>query len=152
MNCQIRSHIQLLGLYLFPQRTVSLDHSPSHPVEVLHCLSLLLPPHPLHQAWQGSASPGRNLPQSSQELPSPSLGVYKSLNIVSSHSKMDTCQISARKNTSYIISSFLSGFRAWSSRSWHGRGKGCFKGFQNLMISDSTMSFIEFVELFKSFR
>lgn len=41
---------------------------------------------------------------------------------------------------------------AWSSRSWHGRGKGCFKGFQNLMISDSTMSFIEFVELFKSFR
>uniref|UniRef100_A0A673B1X4 Phosphoinositide phospholipase C n=1 Tax=Sphaeramia orbicularis TaxID=375764 RepID=A0A673B1X4_9TELE len=43
------------------------------------------------------------------------------------------------------------GFRAWSSRSWHGRGKGCFKGFQNLMISDSTMSFIEFVELFKSF-
>uniref|UniRef100_A0A674A284 Phosphoinositide phospholipase C n=1 Tax=Salmo trutta TaxID=8032 RepID=A0A674A284_SALTR len=40
---------------------------------------------------------------------------------------------------------------AWSSRSWHGRGKGCFKGFQNLMISGSTMSFIEFVELFKSF-
>uniref|UniRef100_A0A8C9X4P7 Phosphoinositide phospholipase C n=1 Tax=Sander lucioperca TaxID=283035 RepID=A0A8C9X4P7_SANLU len=40
---------------------------------------------------------------------------------------------------------------AWSSRSWHGRGKGCFKGFQNLMISDSSMSFIEFVELFKSF-
>uniref|UniRef100_A0A8C5GAX5 Phosphoinositide phospholipase C n=1 Tax=Gouania willdenowi TaxID=441366 RepID=A0A8C5GAX5_GOUWI len=39
----------------------------------------------------------------------------------------------------------------WSSRSWHGRGKACFKGFQNLMISDSTMSFIEFVELFKSF-
>ncbi|XP_026877695.2 1-phosphatidylinositol 4,5-bisphosphate phosphodiesterase epsilon-1 isoform X4 [Electrophorus electricus] len=38
--------------------------------------------------------------------------------------------------------------RSWSSRSWHGRGKGC---FQNLMISDSTMSFIEFVELFKSF-
>uniref|UniRef100_A0A671WLK3 Phosphoinositide phospholipase C n=1 Tax=Sparus aurata TaxID=8175 RepID=A0A671WLK3_SPAAU len=41
--------------------------------------------------------------------------------------------------------------KAWSSRSWHGRAKGCFKGFQNLMISDSTMSFIEFVELFKSF-
>uniref|UniRef100_A0A8C5CJ15 Phosphoinositide phospholipase C n=1 Tax=Gadus morhua TaxID=8049 RepID=A0A8C5CJ15_GADMO len=40
---------------------------------------------------------------------------------------------------------------AWSSRSWHGRCKGCFKGFQNLMISDSSMSFIEFVELFKSF-
>lgn len=42
--------------------------------------------------------------------------------------------------------------RAWSSRSWHGRGKGCFRGFQNLMISDSIMSFVEFVELFKSFR
>ncbi|XP_034564652.1 1-phosphatidylinositol 4,5-bisphosphate phosphodiesterase epsilon-1 isoform X2 [Notolabrus celidotus] len=40
---------------------------------------------------------------------------------------------------------------SWNSRSWHGRGKGCFKSFQNLMISDSTMSFIEFVELFKSF-
>uniref|UniRef100_A0A4W5QNE3 Phosphoinositide phospholipase C n=1 Tax=Hucho hucho TaxID=62062 RepID=A0A4W5QNE3_9TELE len=40
---------------------------------------------------------------------------------------------------------------AWSSRSWHGLGKGYFKGFQNLMSSDSTMSFIEFVELFKSF-
>ncbi|KAK0154529.1 1-phosphatidylinositol 4,5-bisphosphate phosphodiesterase epsilon-1 [Merluccius polli] len=40
---------------------------------------------------------------------------------------------------------------AWSSRSWHGRYKGCVKDFQNLMISDSSMSFIEFVELFKSF-
>ncbi|XP_067226219.1 1-phosphatidylinositol 4,5-bisphosphate phosphodiesterase epsilon-1 isoform X6 [Chanodichthys erythropterus] len=40
---------------------------------------------------------------------------------------------------------------AWSSRSWHGRGKGCFRGFQELMISDSIMSFVEFVELFKSF-
>uniref|UniRef100_H2TGF4 Phosphoinositide phospholipase C n=1 Tax=Takifugu rubripes TaxID=31033 RepID=H2TGF4_TAKRU len=46
---------------------------------------------------------------------------------------------------------FILDFRAWSSRSWHGRGKGCFRGFQNLMISDSTMSFVEFVELFKSF-
>uniref|UniRef100_A0A8C4HFA5 Phosphoinositide phospholipase C n=1 Tax=Dicentrarchus labrax TaxID=13489 RepID=A0A8C4HFA5_DICLA len=50
-----------------------------------------------------------------------------------------------------IFSLFFVGCRAWSSRSWHGRGKGCLKGFQNLMISDSTMSFIEFVELFKSF-
>ncbi|CAB1338063.1 unnamed protein product, partial [Coregonus sp. 'balchen'] len=39
----------------------------------------------------------------------------------------------------------------WSSKSWHGLGKSYFKGFQNLMSSDSTMSFIEFVELFKSF-
>uniref|UniRef100_A0A8C4RUG4 Phosphoinositide phospholipase C n=1 Tax=Erpetoichthys calabaricus TaxID=27687 RepID=A0A8C4RUG4_ERPCA len=37
-----------------------------------------------------------------------------------------------------------------SHRSWHGRSKGL-KGFQNLMISDSNMSFTEFVELFKSF-
>uniref|UniRef100_A0AAQ6A2X5 Phosphoinositide phospholipase C n=1 Tax=Amphiprion ocellaris TaxID=80972 RepID=A0AAQ6A2X5_AMPOC len=50
-----------------------------------------------------------------------------------------------------IFSLFFLCCSAWSSRSWHGRGKGCFKGFQNLMISDSTMSFIEFVELFKSF-
>uniref|UniRef100_A0A3Q3BAX8 Phosphoinositide phospholipase C n=1 Tax=Kryptolebias marmoratus TaxID=37003 RepID=A0A3Q3BAX8_KRYMA len=49
------------------------------------------------------------------------------------------------------VFSVLANRRAWSSRSWHGRGKGCFRGFQNLMISDSTMSFIEFVELFKSF-
>ncbi|XP_051968281.1 1-phosphatidylinositol 4,5-bisphosphate phosphodiesterase epsilon-1-like isoform X2 [Xyrauchen texanus] len=40
---------------------------------------------------------------------------------------------------------------AWSSRSWHGRGKGLFRGFQDLMVSDSIMSFVEFVELFKSF-
>ncbi|XP_020315887.2 1-phosphatidylinositol 4,5-bisphosphate phosphodiesterase epsilon-1 [Oncorhynchus kisutch] len=40
---------------------------------------------------------------------------------------------------------------AWSSKSWHGLGKGYFKGFQDLMSSDSTMSFLEFVELFKSF-
>ncbi|XP_062383111.1 1-phosphatidylinositol 4,5-bisphosphate phosphodiesterase epsilon-1 isoform X3 [Sardina pilchardus] len=39
----------------------------------------------------------------------------------------------------------------WASRSWHGRGKDCFKGFQNIMSSDTTMSFVEFVELFKSF-
>ncbi|XP_041117060.1 1-phosphatidylinositol 4,5-bisphosphate phosphodiesterase epsilon-1-like isoform X3 [Polyodon spathula] len=39
----------------------------------------------------------------------------------------------------------------WSSRSWHGQGKGSLKGFQNLMVSDSNMSFTEFVELFKSF-
>lgn len=41
---------------------------------------------------------------------------------------------------------------AWSSSSWHGRIKGGMKGFQSFMISDSNMSFIEFVELFKSFR
>lgn len=41
---------------------------------------------------------------------------------------------------------------AWSSSSWHGRIKGGMKGFQSFMVSDSNMSFIEFVELFKSFR
>nr|XP_033798219.1 1-phosphatidylinositol 4,5-bisphosphate phosphodiesterase epsilon-1 isoform X2 [Geotrypetes seraphini] len=39
----------------------------------------------------------------------------------------------------------------WSSSSWHGRVKGGMKGFQAFMISDSSMTFIEFVELFKSF-
>uniref|UniRef100_A0A8B9KGT5 Phosphoinositide phospholipase C n=1 Tax=Astyanax mexicanus TaxID=7994 RepID=A0A8B9KGT5_ASTMX len=51
----------------------------------------------------------------------------------------------------FALSVSVSVFRAWSSRSWHGRGKDCFRGFQNLMLSDSIMSFIEFVELFKSF-
>lgn len=41
---------------------------------------------------------------------------------------------------------------AWSSSSWHGRIKGGMKGFQSFMVSDSSMSFVEFVELFKSFR
>lgn len=41
---------------------------------------------------------------------------------------------------------------AWSSSSWHGRIKGGMKGFQSFMVSDSNMSFVEFVELFKSFR
>uniref|UniRef100_A0A673N934 Phosphoinositide phospholipase C n=1 Tax=Sinocyclocheilus rhinocerous TaxID=307959 RepID=A0A673N934_9TELE len=51
-----------------------------------------------------------------------------------------------------LLFSVFDGFSmAWSSRSWHGRGKGCFRGFQDLMISDSIMSFVEFVELFKSF-
>ncbi|KAJ8248637.1 hypothetical protein GJAV_G00244150 [Gymnothorax javanicus] len=31
------------------------------------------------------------------------------------------------------------------------RGKGCLKSFQNLMVSDTPMTFTEFVELFKSF-
>ncbi|XP_067343734.1 1-phosphatidylinositol 4,5-bisphosphate phosphodiesterase epsilon-1 isoform X4 [Channa argus] len=68
----------------------------------------------------------------------------------SSSSMAGSCQ--SRPQSSPILSGTAkSQLGAWSSRSWHGRGKGCFKGFQNLMISDSTMSFIEFVELFKSF-
>uniref|UniRef100_A0A3Q4BGW2 Phosphoinositide phospholipase C n=1 Tax=Mola mola TaxID=94237 RepID=A0A3Q4BGW2_MOLML len=64
--------------------------------------------------------------------------IYRTVQIIVSH-------------TAEMFHLFFVGCRAWSSRSWHGRGKGCFKGFQNLMISDSTMSFVEFVELFKSF-
>lgn len=57
-----------------------------------------------------------------------------------------------RPHSSPILSANLKSHTgAWSSRSWHGRGKGCFRGFQDLMISDSIMSFVEFVELFKSF-
>uniref|UniRef100_A0A8D3BAA9 Phosphoinositide phospholipase C n=1 Tax=Scophthalmus maximus TaxID=52904 RepID=A0A8D3BAA9_SCOMX len=60
-------------------------------------------------------------------------------------------EMGSRKTRSCKEGLYRNGPEAWSSRSWHGRGKGCFRGFQNLMISDSTMSFIEFVELFKSF-
>ncbi|XP_061564651.1 1-phosphatidylinositol 4,5-bisphosphate phosphodiesterase epsilon-1 isoform X3 [Cololabis saira] len=70
----------------------------------------------------------------------------------SSSSSSMTGSTHCRPQSSPVISgSSKSQPGAWSSRSWHGRGKGCFKGFQNLMISDSTMSFVEFVELFKSF-
>ncbi|KAJ8361500.1 hypothetical protein SKAU_G00180250 [Synaphobranchus kaupii] len=37
------------------------------------------------------------------------------------------------------------------SRACYNRGKGCLKSFQNLMISDTPMTFAEFVELFRSF-
>uniref|UniRef100_A0A3B3RTX7 Phosphoinositide phospholipase C n=1 Tax=Paramormyrops kingsleyae TaxID=1676925 RepID=A0A3B3RTX7_9TELE len=41
--------------------------------------------------------------------------------------------------------------RGWTSQSWHGRGRAPLKGFQSLTLSDSVMTFTEFVELFKSF-
>ncbi|XP_068439869.1 1-phosphatidylinositol 4,5-bisphosphate phosphodiesterase epsilon-1 isoform X2 [Clinocottus analis] len=74
----------------------------------------------------------------------------------SSSSSSSSSSMAGSNNSRPQSSPILSGTAksqpgTWSSRSWHGRGKGCFKGFQNLMISDSTMSFIEFVELFKSF-
>ncbi|XP_062988959.1 1-phosphatidylinositol 4,5-bisphosphate phosphodiesterase epsilon-1 isoform X2 [Elgaria multicarinata webbii] len=50
-----------------------------------------------------------------------------------------------------MSSSIKSQSSTWSSSSWHGRVKGGLKGFQTCMVSDSTMSFVEFVELFKSF-
>ncbi|XP_041830274.1 1-phosphatidylinositol 4,5-bisphosphate phosphodiesterase epsilon-1 [Melanotaenia boesemani] len=86
-----------------------------------------------------------------------SLSSCKSPGLLASSSSSSSSSSMAGSNHSRPQSSpILSGTSkaqpgAWSSRSWHGRGKGCFKGFQNLMISDSTMTFIEFVELFKSF-
>ncbi|XP_029953283.1 1-phosphatidylinositol 4,5-bisphosphate phosphodiesterase epsilon-1 isoform X2 [Salarias fasciatus] len=86
-----------------------------------------------------------------------SLSSNKNSGLLASSSSSSSSSSMAGSNHSRPQSSpVLSGIAksqpgAWSSRSWHGRGKGCFKGFQNLMISDSTMSFIEFVELFKSF-
>ncbi|XP_028422909.1 1-phosphatidylinositol 4,5-bisphosphate phosphodiesterase epsilon-1 isoform X3 [Perca flavescens] len=86
-----------------------------------------------------------------------SLSSSKSPGLLASSSSSSSSSSMAGSNHSRPQSSpILSGTAksqpgAWSSRSWHGRGKGCFKGFQNLMISDSSMSFIEFVELFKSF-
>ncbi|KAM9336797.1 1-phosphatidylinositol 4,5-bisphosphate phosphodiesterase epsilon-1 [Symphorus nematophorus] len=86
-----------------------------------------------------------------------SLSSSKSPGLLASSSSSSSSSSMAGSNQSRPQSSpILSGTAksqpgAWSSRSWHGRGKGCFKSFQNLMSSDSTMSFIEFVELFKSF-
>ncbi|KAJ8284855.1 hypothetical protein COCON_G00037050 [Conger conger] len=70
----------------------------------------------------------------------------------SSSSSMCSTSTPARPLSSPVLpSSSKPQTGAWSSRSWHGRGKGCLRGFQNFMISDSIMSFTEFVELFKSF-
>uniref|UniRef100_A0A8C3G827 Phosphoinositide phospholipase C n=1 Tax=Cyclopterus lumpus TaxID=8103 RepID=A0A8C3G827_CYCLU len=85
-----------------------------------------------------------------------SLSSSKNLLASSSSSSSSSSSMAGSNNSRPQSSPILSGTAksqpgTWSSRSWHGRGKGCFKGFQNLMISDSTMSFIEFVELFKSF-
>ncbi|XP_061665824.1 1-phosphatidylinositol 4,5-bisphosphate phosphodiesterase epsilon-1 isoform X2 [Syngnathoides biaculeatus] len=83
---------------------------------------------------------------------SPGLLASSSSSFSSSSSSSMASSNQSRPQSSPILSGTTkSQSGAWSSRSWHGRGKGCFKGFQNLMISDSTMSFVEFVELFKSF-
>ncbi|KAM3592601.1 uncharacterized protein V6R79_021845 [Siganus canaliculatus] len=78
-------------------------------------------------------------------------GLLTSSSSSSSSSSMSGSNQSRPQSSPILSGTAKSQPGAWSSRSWHGRGKGCFKGFQNLMISDSTMSFIEFVELFKSF-
>ncbi|XP_069011677.1 1-phosphatidylinositol 4,5-bisphosphate phosphodiesterase epsilon-1 [Embiotoca jacksoni] len=80
-----------------------------------------------------------------------SSGLLASSSSSSSSSSMAGSSQSRPQSSPVLSGTAKSQPGAWSSRSWHGRGKGCFKGFQNLMISDSTMSFIEFVELFKSF-
>ncbi|XP_057681356.1 1-phosphatidylinositol 4,5-bisphosphate phosphodiesterase epsilon-1 isoform X1 [Corythoichthys intestinalis] len=78
-------------------------------------------------------------------------GLLASSSSSSSSSSMASSNQSRQQSSPVLSGTTKTLQGAWSSRSWHGRGKGCFKGFQNLMISDSTMSFIEFVELFKSF-
>ncbi|XP_069373582.1 1-phosphatidylinositol 4,5-bisphosphate phosphodiesterase epsilon-1 isoform X1 [Paralichthys olivaceus] len=78
-------------------------------------------------------------------------GLLASSSSSSSSSSMAGSNMSRPQSSPILSGTGKSQPGTWSSRSWHGRGKGCFRGFQNLMISDSTMSFIEFVELFKSF-
>ncbi|XP_047233215.1 1-phosphatidylinositol 4,5-bisphosphate phosphodiesterase epsilon-1 isoform X3 [Girardinichthys multiradiatus] len=78
-------------------------------------------------------------------------GLLNSSSSSSSSSSMAGSNHSRPQSSPILSGTSKSQPGAWSSRSWHGRGKGCFRGFQNLMISDSTMGFIEFVELFKSF-
>ncbi|KAG7492782.1 hypothetical protein MATL_G00017850 [Megalops atlanticus] len=82
-----------------------------------------------------------------------SLSASKSQSPSASSSSSSMCSSTpARPLSSPVLSSSAkTPTGAWNSRSWHGRGKGCLRGFQNFMMSDSTMSFTEFVELFKSF-
>ncbi|XP_066521080.1 1-phosphatidylinositol 4,5-bisphosphate phosphodiesterase epsilon-1 isoform X2 [Hoplias malabaricus] len=100
-----------------------------------------------------------SLSLSSTQSPGPS-SIYASASSssVSSSFSSSSCS-SATSNTTptrphsspILASNFKNQTGTWSSRSWHGRGKGCFQGFQNLTLSDSVLSFIEFVELFKAF-
>ncbi|XP_038816637.1 1-phosphatidylinositol 4,5-bisphosphate phosphodiesterase epsilon-1-like [Salvelinus namaycush] len=66
-----------------------------------------------------------------------------------------TSRSMAISTSSSSISSSASNHKAQtgnrSSQTLSSRGKGQSKSFQNLMVSDGTMSFTEFVELFKSF-
>ncbi|XP_075314190.1 1-phosphatidylinositol 4,5-bisphosphate phosphodiesterase epsilon-1 isoform X2 [Odontesthes bonariensis] len=95
--------------------------------------------------------PDDNFPGPFSLSSSKSPGLLPSSSSSSSSSSMTGSNHSRPQSSPIISGTSKSQPGAWSSRSWHGRGKACFKGFQNLMISDSTMSFIEFVELFKSF-
>ncbi|XP_042079241.1 1-phosphatidylinositol 4,5-bisphosphate phosphodiesterase epsilon-1 isoform X2 [Haplochromis burtoni] len=95
--------------------------------------------------------PEDSIPGSLSLTSSKSPGLLSSSSSSSSSSSMAGSNQTRPQSSPILSGNAKSQPGAWSSRSWHGRGKGCFKGFQNLMISDSTMSFIEFVELFKSF-
>ncbi|XP_062330933.1 1-phosphatidylinositol 4,5-bisphosphate phosphodiesterase epsilon-1 [Osmerus eperlanus] len=90
-------------------------------------------------------------PLSTSKTPTSLTSSASSSSSSSSSSSMGSTSASRPHSSPILSGSSKAQPGAWSSKSWHGRGKGCFKGFQNLMISDSTMSFIEFVELFKSF-
>ncbi|XP_031435387.1 1-phosphatidylinositol 4,5-bisphosphate phosphodiesterase epsilon-1-like isoform X3 [Clupea harengus] len=79
-------------------------------------------------------------------LPGPfSLSVSKALPLSASSSSTS----SASSSNNSLSASTNTG--NWSGRMLAGRGKSSLKSFENLMGSDSTMSFSEFVELFKSF-
>ncbi|KAI1894359.1 hypothetical protein AGOR_G00115000 [Albula goreensis] len=69
----------------------------------------------------------------------------------SSSSSPPTSSGPAQPHSSPILSSSPTKGQAASSRVFYNRDKGCLKSFQNLMVSDTPMSFTEFVELFKSF-
>ncbi|XP_072523775.1 1-phosphatidylinositol 4,5-bisphosphate phosphodiesterase epsilon-1 isoform X2 [Salminus brasiliensis] len=63
---------------------------------------------------------------------------------ISSSSCSSATNSSTRPHSSPVLTgSYKNQTGTWSSRSWHGRGKDCFRGFQNLMLSDSIMSFID---------
>ncbi|KAM6964739.1 1-phosphatidylinositol 4,5-bisphosphate phosphodiesterase epsilon-1 isoform 1-T1 [Tautogolabrus adspersus] len=95
--------------------------------------------------------PDDNFPGPFSLTSNKSPGLLASSSSSSSSSSMAGSNQSRPQSSPILSGNTKSQPGSWNSRSWHGRGKGCFKGFQNLMISDSTMSFIEFVELFKSF-
>ncbi|XP_076141340.1 1-phosphatidylinositol 4,5-bisphosphate phosphodiesterase epsilon-1-like [Alosa pseudoharengus] len=79
-------------------------------------------------------------------LPGPfSLSLSKALPLSASSSSTS----SASSSNNSLSASASTG--NWSGRMLAGRGKSSLKSFENLMGSDSTMSFSEFVELFKSF-
>ncbi|TRY59920.1 hypothetical protein DNTS_013444 [Danionella cerebrum] len=105
---------------------------------------------PLENLEQEEAEDSSTFSQPTKGL-SPGSSVSSSSSSSSASFNTNTCTPTRPHSSPILPGSAKSQPGAWSSRSWHGRGKGCFRGFQDLMISDSIMSFVEFVELFKSF-